>query len=382
MCILLSMRLCHFSDSHLGAGENHPRRGETGLTVRQEDFVNAFIAAVDRIIQLKPDLCIHSGDLFHTVRPINRIMAIAAEQLHRLAAEAGIPTVIIAGNHDAPRQPRVGAALEVFTRIENLHVAASGQLEVFELEPAIVYALPHCLTPASVQDQLAKCQPERESSSKHHILVMHGVAAGMPEFSMADLAEQELPLDVMARFDYTALGHYHNSVQVGSRAWYAGATERLSQAERDAAKGFIEVTLDPFDVVFHELSVRPMVDMKPIRASGKHGGEVVEEIRRELSQVDSGDKVVRVTVSGVSPETLRTIPPEAIAELKDRAFAVDIRFEKEKVADDGATLGKSALGRLDKGFIEFLETTDLEGVDRERLVAKALEYLQSDYTSG
>jgi DNA repair exonuclease SbcCD nuclease subunit len=85
---------------------------------------------------------------------------------------------------------------------------------------------------------------------------MHGVAAGMPEFSMADLGEQELPVDLMDRFDYTALGHFHNYCQVGKRAWYAGSTERLSQAERDTAKGFLEIDLDPLTVKFHQVHTR------------------------------------------------------------------------------------------------------------------------------
>ncbi len=106
------MKICHFSDSHLGAGENHPKRGATGLTLRQEDIITSFIEAVDKIIAIKPDVCIHSGDLFDSVRPLNRIMAIAGQQLYRLAEEHGIPTVIISGNHDAPKQPHVGAAIE------------------------------------------------------------------------------------------------------------------------------------------------------------------------------------------------------------------------------------------------------------------------------
>ncbi|MEW5994937.1 MAG: DNA repair exonuclease, partial [Candidatus Zixiibacteriota bacterium] len=229
------MKLCHFSDNHLGAGENHPRRGDSGLTLRQEDIINSFIEAVDNIIAIKPDICLHSGDLFDAVRPINRIMAIAGEQLHRLADKNGIPTIIITGNHDAPKQPHLGAAVDVFRQIKNLYVASGTGLEVIEIKGCRICALPHCLTSAIQAQQLEQCVPD--SSAGYNVLVAHGMAAGMPEFSMAELGELEIPLEVMDGFDYVALGHFHNHCQVAPRVWYAGSTERLSQAERDVSKG-------------------------------------------------------------------------------------------------------------------------------------------------
>lgn len=368
------MKLCHVSDSHLGAGDNHPRRAPSGLTVRQEDIIRSFSEAVDRIIEIKPDVCIHSGDIFHAVRPTNRIMAIAGQQLYRLAVEAGIPTVIIAGNHDAPKQPHIGAALEVFEQIDNLYVAARGEMVRFDIAGAAFFAVPHCLTTDSLKEQLARCIPDPEVS--HNIMILHGVAAGMPEFSMADLGEQELPVDLMDRFDYTALGHFHNFCQVGSKAWYAGSTERLSQSERESPKGFVTVEFDPLAVELVEVATRPMVDLETINAEGKRGDQLAEVIRERLRAVDSSDKIVRIKVEGVSPETLKTLPADTLAELKQKAYALDIRFEKRK--DEAAeTLDRPALGQLDKSFQQYLETVDLSGFDRERLLKEALRYLSS-----
>ncbi|MCP4685536.1 MAG: exonuclease SbcCD subunit D [bacterium] len=366
------MKLCHLADSHLGAGDNHPRRAPSGLTVRQEDIIRSFVEAVDRIIEIKPDVCIHAGDLFHAVRPTNRIMAIAVEQFHRLASRHGIPTVIIAGNHDAPKQPHIGAALEVFERIDNLYVAARGEMIRFTLADTAFFALPHCLTTQSLKEQLALCRPDPEAA--HNVLIMHGVAAGMPEFSMADLGEQELPVEVMNRFDYTALGHFHNYCQVADRAWYAGSTERLSQSEREIAKGFLMVGLDPLEVKFEEVSTRAMVDLETIDAAGKRGDQLAEIIKGRMQDVDSSDKIVRIKVEGVSPETLKTLPADTLAELKQKAYALDIRFEKEK-DETAETLDRPAIGQLDKSFVQFLETVDLADFDRDRLIREALKYL-------
>ncbi len=367
------MKICHLSDSHLGAGENHRRRAPSGLTERQEDILAAFVEAVDKIIALRPDVCIHSGDLFHAVRPLNSIMARAAQQLHRLAAEAGIPTIIITGNHDAPKQPHVGAALDVFAPIANLHIASAGRLEQFRIGPDCFHALPHCLTATELKTQLAQCVPDK--SARFNILVLHGVAAGMPEFSMADLGEQELPLEVMGRFDYTALGHYHNFCQVGPRAWYAGSTERLSQSERESPKGFAVVDLAPFEVTFVPVASRTMVDLEVIDCAGQRGDQVLELLRQKLDRVGAADKIVRVKVTNVSPETLKTMPASQLSELRDRVFALDVRFEKVATEGEAGKFGRSAIGRLDQSFVQFLETIDLSGFDRKRLTDAALKYL-------
>jgi len=370
------MKICHFSDSHLGAGATHPKRGESGLTLRQEDIINSFIEAVDKIISIKPDVCIHSGDLFDSVRPLNRIMAIAGQQLYRLAEEHGIPTIIITGNHDAPKQPHIGAAIEVFSQIDNLYMSAGSRQRVFEIEGSKFYALPHCLTTAIQAEQLAKCVPSLDA--KYNILIAHGVAAGMPEFAMLDLGEQEIPLNAMDGFDYVALGHFHNFCKVAARAYYAGSTERLSQAERDAAKGFVEIELDPFRVTFHEVHCREMVDIQTINAAGKRGDQLAVILKEKIDRLDSSDKIVRVKVEGVTEETLTTMPTEVISALKQKSFALDISFERAKADESSLPFGRSAIGRFDVGFIEFLETVDVRGFDRERLKREALKYLSSE----
>lgn len=369
------MMLCHFSDSHLGAGESHPKRGESGLTLRQEDIVNSFIEAVDKIVAIKPEVCIHSGDLFDSVRPLNKIMAIAGQQLHRLAEQHGIPTIIITGNHDAPKQPHVGAAIEVFKQIDNLHVVAGTRLQIVEIAGVKFYALPYCLTSAIQGEELEQCMPDR--SVKHNVLIAHGIAAGMPEFSMAELGELEIPGEIMDRFDYVALGHFHNHCRVSQRAYYAGSTERLSQAERGVAKGIIQVALDPFRLTLHEVHCREMVSVASIDATGTRGDQLAAMLKDKVESLDCSEKIVRIKVEGVTEETLKTMPPEVINDLKRWAFALDINFERAQTDESGKAFGRAGIARLDAAFIEFLRTVDLTGFDRERLMNEAVKYLSA-----
>lgn len=371
------MRICHLADTHLGAGENHPRKSADGLTERQHDIIRTFTEAIDKIIELKPDLCIHAGDLFHTVRPTNRIMAIAAEQLHRIAEQARVPTLIITGNHDAPKQSGHGPALDVFRTIDHLTVVSHSRAEQVQAGGVMVTALPHCLTTEIQKAELAKCRPD--TNANYNVLVMHGVAAGMDEFKMVELGEQELPLEVMRGYDYVALGHFHNFRQVAERAWYSGSTERLSQSEQGTDKGFIEVDLDEFSVTFHEVASRPMVDVPMLDATGLRGDEVLTMVRERLSEVGGEDKIVRMRLANVSEEARKTMPTHELQELRQRSYALDVQFQRlKKKSDQAATLGRSGIGRLDKAFLDFLATQSLEGFDIERLKSSALGYLTDD----
>lgn len=370
------MKICHLADTHLGGGAAHSRRATSGLTERQEDIIRSFVEVIDKIIAIKPDVVIHAGDIFDSVRPLNRLIAVAAEQLHRLAAVNKIPTVIISGNHDAPKQPHIGAALDIFRHIENLHIACKSELEIFKIGPASLFALPHCLTTDILKAELSRCKPEPKS--EYNMLILHGVAAGMPEFSMADLGEQELPLETMAEFDYTALGHYHNCCQVGPRAWYAGSSERLSQSERESEKGFLEVDLGPLEVRFHPVKTRPMLDLAVIDASEKRGDELVEIIRQKVEAAGAADKIVRLKIKEVSEETLKTMPVSILSDLKQKAFSLNISFERSKGEEELPAFGRAGIGNLDVGFVEFIESVDLTGFDRERIKREALKYLASD----
>ena len=67
------------------------------MNLEREQIYDNFLAATDGIIRQKPDVLVHAGDLFDTVRSEQGSLdrAGALERLHA----AGIPLVIIPGNH-------------------------------------------------------------------------------------------------------------------------------------------------------------------------------------------------------------------------------------------------------------------------------------------
>ena len=88
------MRIVHVADTHLGysayrriCDDDGPFRG---LNQREVDTYLSFKTFVDRVLDLQPDVVLHSGDLFDSVRPSNRALGFALEQLVRLS-DANIP---------------------------------------------------------------------------------------------------------------------------------------------------------------------------------------------------------------------------------------------------------------------------------------------------
>jgi DNA repair protein SbcD/Mre11 len=86
------MRLLQLSDWHLGR--------ETYNTSRAEDHDAVISEMLGYAGEHKPDLIVHTGDLFDAVRPAYPEMARGVNALQELAMTA--PVVVLCGNHDSP----------------------------------------------------------------------------------------------------------------------------------------------------------------------------------------------------------------------------------------------------------------------------------------
>ena len=100
------MLIFHCADTHLGYrtfNKTAPLEDkDAGLNQREADVYNAWDQLVQEAIRIKPDIFIHAGDFFDRVSPSNRAIVRAREGLYKLS-EAGIKTIILAGNHETPR---------------------------------------------------------------------------------------------------------------------------------------------------------------------------------------------------------------------------------------------------------------------------------------
>jgi len=346
--------------------------------------------AVYQIIQLKPDFVLHTGDLFHTVRPTNRIINFAIRQILRIV-NSQIPMVIISGNHDTPKQRAVGSVFSFFEVLSPyLHLVYRNQYELIKLDRAAIHAIPHCLDQEDFSKEVAKVKIVGGQSTIFNVLMLHGVVAGIREFSMGELAEQEIPSSYLEMpFDYVALGHYHRHCEVEPKVYYAGSTERISMAELGQEKGFVEVEIETstvhslqstetsspsINVKFHQVLTRDMIELSSIDARELDQEQVLQEIEKRTETEEIEEKIVRLKVKNIPEHIYNSLDFRKIGELKSKTFYFDLRLERtEEEAKGQAT--RTSIGKLNVEFEQFLKQVPVENLKKDRLLELGLSYL-------
>jgi DNA repair exonuclease SbcCD nuclease subunit len=347
------IRIAHFSDTHLGYRAFSKVNPQSGRNQRTVDVENAFSRAIDSILEQKPDIVIHSGDVFHQSRPSWHAIRHFVREMRRIE-QAGIPTLVIAGNHDTPRLRTDGSVYSVLElALPDIRFVAEyetvTETGLFEKLGVCVQAIPHG----------ALTNPDPPYSfvvaGKRNILVSHGVVPGaMPENSYGEPGEVQLDTNLLdPEFDYIALGHYHLFSEAKARAWYSGSTERLGFGDIDAKPGYAMVELgdpgSPPTVTWTEIEVRPMLSLEPVYAGLASGREVADRILGKLSDLKQPEAMVSVSLREVERPARREIESIVRRESPEFVWLVHFTAERKSVIDPGMSR-------------EVIQTTDLRAL--------------------
>lgn len=365
------MRLVHISDTHLGFGAYTKLDPVEGINQREADVYRAFEQAIDKTIELRPDIVVHAGDLFDTVRPQNRAIDFALRQLIRLS-EAGIETVLISGNHSTPKLRETGNIFSIFEHLEHIHSVheAGGKKLVFG--DTTVFAAPHSTDP-SLPELAASMRPSKDSG--RNVMVLHAGVVGSDTYKMDEFNEQTIPIESLTEdWDYIALGHYHQFKKVRERAYYSGSTERLGFGEIGQLKGIVEVDLDSHKVTFHELKLREMMDLEPLDASGLASSEILREARDRISTASIDGKIVRLEISNVAPDAHRSLDAPAIRRLGSSALHFELKIGKLD-AENKREEAETQIGLLADEFARFVARQDMPDEKKALLMALGVPYL-------
>ena len=324
------MKLVHIADTHLGYSA-YRKISENGFNQREEDVILSFLDAVDRILSMKPDLVLHCGDLFDSVRPTNRIIRIGIEQLLRIY-NANIPLVLISGNHETPKQIYKGSIYSIFDALpldkKLFNIVYKDKYESFQFGGLTVHAVPQCPNNDTFMAELNKIKP---NPSSKNVLMLHAGVTGMKEFSHGESNELLVDYEWLnkSKFDYIAIGHYHNYVKVADRAWFCGSSERMSFNEAGCAKGFLEVDLTAeAKTKLIQVGTRPMKDLPPIDAAGKDSVILLEEILGIIENERPAGKIIRLTVKNIPAHVMNALDTKKIREAAKDAVHFEPRYEK------------------------------------------------------
>jgi exonuclease SbcD len=327
------LKIAHLADLHLGYRAYH-RVTARGGNLREADVADAFRLAVNRVIELRPDLVLVAGDVFHTVRPSNTAIADAFRQFSLLADRLpDVPIVMIAGNHDSPRSADTGNILNLFREIDGVRVVCDEcrAVRLPQIDTSIL-CLPHVALSTGEEPVM-----EPDPASRHNVLMLHGTIRGekadqklvyMSEYGGAEIPEEKL---AYGDWDYVALGHYHKMEDLAANAWYPGGIERTSTNiwfEREE-KGFLVFSTRSGKAEFEAVPTRAMVDLPRVEGRGLGAAELDEIIRAAVERVPDGvkQKIVRLVIHDVPRAVVRDLNHKRIREWKAEAvhFHLDAR---------------------------------------------------------
>ena len=313
----MPLRFAHISDTHLGYRAFFKAEPESGRNQRAVDIEHAYETAITDILTRDVQLVIHGGDVFHHTRPAWSSLRCFVRQTRRLS-DAGIPTVVIGGNHDTPRLRTSGSVFSVLElALPDIRFVCGYDQEthLFDDLDLAVTAVPH----GKLTDPLGPSAfptPERKN-----ILVTHGLVHGLQlkggqrEPGEEDIADHLLDEE----FDYVALGHYHVHQKVRHNAWYSGSTERMGFGDEDVDPGYAIVELGGpsagAEVTHIPLEARPMKTIAPVDGENRSAREIADIVLDRLAKFVPFDAMARVELRN----TLRPVKRESEAILRREA---------------------------------------------------------------
>ena len=387
----------HFADLHIGM-ENYGRLDPaTGVNGRVLDFLHRFDELIDYGLEHEVDLVIFAGDAFKARNPNPTYQRAFARRVKRLA-DAGVPVVLLVGNHDLPTMVQRASSVDIFRTLDVPNVVVGRDERVHRIEtrhgPVQVATVPYPVRQRLLAHQdyrglsieqldkavqrivsdnigaLAKqLDPEVPAVLTAHLSVsgatfgsersvMIGRDAVVLKSALADPA-----------WDYVALGHIHMHQSLNDGGLppvvYAGSLERIDFGEEGQTKGFCRVELAHGETTrawtatweFVEVEARPFVT---VRADVREAANPLMALQQAVATHDLHDAVVRLILRLRADQEHLVRDRDVRGLLSDAYFVGSITREVERKA------------RVRLGNLAPEEMTDRE------LLAKYLETVNTD----
>ncbi|MFA5101546.1 MAG: exonuclease SbcCD subunit D [Candidatus Thermoplasmatota archaeon] len=368
------MRILHCADTHLGYSA-YRKTTEEGVNQREMDVYNTFTQCVDYALQTKPDVVLHAGDLFDSVRPSNRAITVALQQILRLSVE-NIPFVVISGNHETPKLKETGNIFNIFEHLNQVYPIHRNRYEAISLKikdkTVLIHAIPHCQSPKEFESNFKKIKIEKNAD--FNLLLAHGAVADIKEFKMNEFNELFIPVkNLKEEFDYIALGHYHQYTKLQENVFYVGSTEHFSFTEANVQKGVLQIDLkQPLKHRFIPLKTRIMIDPPPLDCSTLRIDQIIQKVKEIIQTIDPSDKIIRIRLENIPIHLQRGIDYHQIRNLAKTAVHFEIKTTSLK--NDVTSLNESyKLKSLADEFEKFLTTQQY--AEKKMLLSLGLQYI-------
>lgn len=434
------MKIIHFADLHLGIESYGILNPQTGLSARLEDFLSTFDRLVEYAISEGIELVLFCGDAYQRKDPSQTYQREFARRLVKLT-RAGIPVVLVPGNHDYHPSQNRATSVEIFSvltatetgdrsqdsglqtqiytsrtpRLFNIPIR-SGNIQVLsvpwlwrssflakvadapwreEYRPLSQEALNQEMS-RIVTDMINQESQKISPSSGPAILAAHlwitGSTIGSEQRYIVERDYSLLPGSLaLPAFDYVALGHIHGrqSLALDPPIAYSGSLERIDFSDEGVPKGFYLVEIDQSKprmnretkYQFIELPARNFITLNiSIKAEDSNpAATLMQELLTFREKVK--DSIVRLQISWPQPHQLRPAIQEIKAALKEAFLIAVINWETPPPASGRLRLTADAhsLTPLDAldEYLKFRQVSPQETSELKSYAEKLLKEIEN-----
>jgi DNA repair exonuclease SbcCD nuclease subunit len=390
------MKLAIVSDNHLGFGRGTPREEDAFFGLKQ---------AIEGIIEQKPDVVIHTGDLFDHKIPSQESWHECFELFGRIQnapdSEAkvmhhtregknipfsyrGIPIIAIAGTHEY-RPKDLKNAFHVL-QAGNFLVYLHASHAILEKDGEQVFIHGMSGIPDKRALQALKLYNPIPVEGVHNLLLLHQTIKDfipVNDDMVATIGLEDLPFG----FDLIINGHIHwhtDTEENGKRLLIPGSTlfTQMKKLEGKKKKGWFLYDTETKQLTFNEIPKQRKLFYYKLKFNGAFPEEIVskcrETIENDLKEEQELTPLCRLRIEGKLAKgyTQADVNTEKILEgFEDKAiFSFSKKFNQEQFSikleelrslhENNVSIAQMGIDLLEKNILR----TDLQGkIDVKRL---------------
>ena len=380
--------IAHLSDLHLGYSSSNCKLNPQGVRWREADGYMAWIREIKDIINDGTvDVVLIAGDVFHTPTP--SILAVKqAQKGVRILANAGIPVVILTGNHDTSDVRSELAATALLNDPDHGVYSHYEPYATYDVNDDVRL---HLISHHLYKEQASTWDKVKPTNGKINIFSTHGsMIDPLTKLAMhTDASPREviIPDEIVNNpgWDYRLLGHIHERGFVGSsddgksdtshlKTYYNGSLIRrgFSDGETPLGRGWTKWTVQPDGLLlpeFHTVAQRPQEDLPVINALDLSAADITDIAYDHVSNAVEGIKspftapILRQRVVNITPEKRKAVDQAMLRKLAAPALSWQLSMKtiQDEPADGGDVVSNSidpSNGGVKKQFEDWLTNND------------------------
>ncbi|WP_335995060.1 metallophosphoesterase family protein [Fusobacterium polymorphum] len=352
------MKIVHCSDLHLGKRLSGTK---DYVTKRYMDFFNAFATFVDKVEEIKPDVCLIAGDIFDKKEINPDILSKTESLFKRLRDNVKNDIIAIEGNHDNSRileeswleYLQEQNILKVFYYNKDFDEKNYLKIDDINFYPV---GYPGFM----IDEALTKLSEKLNPQEKNIVIVHTGISGstntlpGLVSTSILDLFKDKTI--------YIAGGHIHSFTTYPKEKPYffvSGSLEFSNvQNEKSDKKGFILFDTDTLNYEFIELEHRKRIKKDFSYTNFSNLENEFENFVKELNL--TGEEILVISVSLNNNDYINTENLENIAE-KNGALKTHILIKN--ILNIGASEENNSdlsIDELEKNLINTWNISEIE----------------------